>query len=38
MDDDRIFEFDQRHRYFLAPLLLLAAVNGLLAWQRARRA
>lgn len=32
------FEFDQRHRYFLTPLLLLAAVNGLLAWRGARRA
>lgn len=32
------FEFDQRHRYFLTPLLLLVAVNGLLAWRRARSA
>lgn len=32
------FEFDQRHRYFLTPLLLLAAVQGLLAWSNARRA
>jgi 4-amino-4-deoxy-L-arabinose transferase-like glycosyltransferase len=31
------FEFDQRHRYFLTPLLLLVAVNGLLVWHRARR-
>ncbi|MGI8611833.1 MAG: hypothetical protein ACR2KH_06135 [Sphingomicrobium sp.] len=27
------FEFDQRHRYFLTPLLLLVAVNGLLVWR-----
>jgi len=31
------FEFDQRHRYFLTPLLLLAAVNGLLIYRRARQ-
>jgi 4-amino-4-deoxy-L-arabinose transferase-like glycosyltransferase len=31
------FEFDQRHRYFLTPVLLLLAVNGLLVWHRARR-
>jgi len=31
------FEFDQRHRYFLTPLLLLAAVNGLLVYRRARQ-
>jgi hypothetical protein len=31
------FEFDQRHRYFLTPLLLLVAVNGLFLYQRARR-
>ncbi|HEU4704745.1 MAG TPA: glycosyltransferase, partial [Sphingomicrobium sp.] len=31
------FEFDQRHRYFLTPLLLLVAMSGLLAGLRARR-
>jgi 4-amino-4-deoxy-L-arabinose transferase-like glycosyltransferase len=32
------FEFDQRHRYFLTPLLLLSAVNGLLVYRRSRSA
>jgi 4-amino-4-deoxy-L-arabinose transferase-like glycosyltransferase len=30
------FEFDQRHRYFLTPLLLLVAVSGVLAFRRSR--
>ena len=32
------FEFDQRHRYFLTPLLLLVAVSGCLALRAHRRA
>jgi len=32
------FEFDQRHRYFLTPLLLLVAVSGGFAYRAHRRA
>ena len=31
------FEFDQRHRYFLTPLVLLVAIGGVLALHRRQR-